>query len=140
MSQFVVYRPSDRIRLSFEGSGITLVLAPLSHEQRIRLASQARTEAGAEVSNANQIYSDTLKMSIKGIEGVDLRYPDGSKFELDFEADALTEASLDCLTQVFETEKLAGISLSLLRNKLKFELVDGVEVEARKTKKKQSPQ
>lgn len=104
----VILRPSDKIRLQFP-EGVVFTVSPLSQEARGKLRALYDTVGGEDKTNAPLVARETLRMTIKEVEGV--QYADGTPFRLEFGPDGcLTEACAEeiCNVSFYGDQLLIG--------------------------------
>lgn len=123
----VIYRTTDKVALKV--GDVTLLVSPLSAYQKAIVMSQTKMRGGKEVPDAMQMALLTLRYSVKGIEGHDATYADGSVFALTFNGDGLDDDSLTGLMQILDSAKLNQIAAQLLTTGIADLSVEGVEVE-----------
>lgn len=132
MDELIVYRTTDRVPVRF--GEVSLLIAPLDAGQYANISGFTKLNAGVQEVDGQRMVNATLRYSIKGIEGVSAKYPDGTEFELKFdEAGNLTEDSLSELWQVLDRNKLSEMAAKLFAGGLKNLQIEGVEVELPKT-------
>jgi len=93
----IIYRPTDRIELAFEGFKVWV--SPLSVEQKAILQGLYRTISGEDKTNAHHVAVETLRMTVKEVEGVFLS--DDQPYQLQFGPDGcLTPTCAEELTNL----------------------------------------
>lgn len=132
----IVYRKEDRIKVKV--GNITVKISPLTYREK----AEAQAMIMSNTTNAGMdgsLYA--LKCCIKEIEG--LKLPDGSKYELKFEDDKLTDECVDDLTNIEENDKLFLACLAFLNgipkkfiNPITGEELEGVKIIKEKSGKK----
>ena len=121
----VVYRKSDRIKLKFKD--LVVSIAPLSFAEK-----SAVHDAISKDPLKGSI--EALKYCLKDIEGLTLA--DGSKYELEFEGDKLTDNVIDDLTNIEGIDELYIVALNMLNavpkdsfiNPATGEPLEGIEI------------
>lgn len=97
-----ILRPTDRIRLCFP-EGVVITVAPLTQEARGKLRALYQTLGGEDQTNAPLVARETLRMTVKNVEGV--LYGDGTPFQCVFDPHEdkqgrLTEQCAEELTNI----------------------------------------
>ena len=125
----IIYRPSDRIPVKV--GKFTVLISPLSAEQRTQISSLTKLKAGKEVIDHAAMMMQTLKCTIKGIEGVeDATFADGSKFELEFDdSGELTKDGLTALYEVLGSKPLSDIVAKIISHSMDKDDIPGVKFE-----------
>lgn len=132
----VVYRKQDRIKVKI--GSLVVKLAPLSYREKSEAQSMIMKN-DPQAAMDGSIYA--VRCAVKEIEGIKL--PDGSKYELQFENDMLTEECVDDLTNLEENDSLFVACLALLNgipkkfiNPVTGEEIEGVKIIKEKSAKK----
>lgn len=122
----VVYRTTDKIPVRFPNNRVVFI-SPMSSGQRTELMGMTHIEGGNVVVDHN-VMNQAIKWSVKGIEGFDDTYADGSKLELEFDENGhLTEDSLTELEQALGRNKVLEFAAQLAaRERLQDCVVEGV--------------
>jgi hypothetical protein len=120
----IVYRTTDRIPVKM--GPVTAWVSPFSYEQKIKLASCTKLQAGVEQIDAHKIALLSVKFAIKEVEGLtDLN---GQPYELAFDTDGtLTEECVSDLMQIVGSSSLAAICYKLSLN-IENHKLEGAEV------------
>lgn len=125
-----IYLSTDRIKATFEG--LSLIISPLTHSQKILIASHSKQVEGKAVATREGIV-ETIRQSVKGIEGfVDASgdplvavFDESGVLDAEF-ADTLTDylmghelnvaAMMIASKRIDEVkEKLAGVEIEIVK-------------------------
>lgn len=125
----IIYKPTDRISLKI-GDAIIKV-SPLTALQKANLMSLTKMVGGAEVADTSLMAIMTIKYCIKEVSGIEAHYADGEPFVLTYDPDGtISEESLTCITQIFDTGLLTQIAAQMLTTGVQSIKVPGVEIQA----------
>lgn len=120
----IVYTKNDRIKVKM--NDLVITLAPLTYMQK----SNVQNEINKDPMSGSVL---TLKYCIKGIDG--LQNVDGSKYELQFENEMLTDEAIDDLTNIHGIESLYIAALNLVNgvpeyfyNPMNGNKLEGIEI------------
>jgi len=123
-----IYRPSDKVPVKI--GEFTFYVCPLTLDQKGTINSFGHMEGGEFKADPIKVTKAYLKYSLKGFEGPDVCYPDGSKFELKFdESGLLSDQSIEeiaCLDQIIGLIKV--ITSWIVQNRVYDPKIKGVEV------------
>lgn len=103
-----LYRVSDRVPVKLDG--LVVKISPLKYDQKAEMQTMLLDGTPLSMVKAAQY---AVKCCVKDVDGLELQ--DGSKYELEFENDMLTD---DCVSDLFnipQSEKLAFICTELLQ-------------------------
>lgn len=96
----VIHRLTDKIPVRI--GEITFWMSPISWEDRTRLLSFTKMVSGQEVTDAMKMAAETIRCSLKDIEGVE--YADETPYELTF--DSNHRLSDECLAELWQLENI----------------------------------
>ena len=115
-----LYRTTDKVPIKIDK--IKFYISPLqySHKEEIQAELlKAQSDPMAVVRAAKL----SIQYSVKGVDGVE--NVDGSKFELEFENEVLTEQSVSDLLNIDQDDKLSFVCTSFL-NGIPKDFIDPV--------------
>ena len=99
-------------RISLKIGKVTFKLAPMTYLHKQELAQCTRLVSGEEHFDLLLAQSIYIKYSLKEVDG--LKLYDGSKYELEFEGDYLTDGCVSEILNIEEKEKFCTAAWQLL--------------------------
>lgn len=109
-----IYRSSDRINLQI--GDVAVKVAPLTFHQKseIQLAIAESGKTGDTMGVLKAAFL-CVKYAVKEINGVEA--PDGSKYELQFENEVLSDESVNDLFNLEESDALSIVCINLMKGR-----------------------
>lgn len=122
-----IYLPSDRIKVTFQG--LSLIVSPLTHAQKILVASHSKQVEGKAIATREGIV-ETIKQSVKGVEGFVDANDEPLVAELD-ESGILTQVFAEVLVEYLMGHELnvAAMMIASKRIDEAKKTLEGVEIE-----------
>ncbi len=111
-----IYKVEDRIPVKIDD--IKIIIAPLTYEVKCEIQAELVTGSPLAIVKAAKM---AIQHGVKGIEGVE--HSDGSEYQLDFEANALTEDCVSDLLNIDQDNKISFVCTKLLEG-IPSEFVD----------------
>ena len=128
-----IYLSTDRIKATFQG--LSLIISPLTHSQKILIASHSKQVEGKAVATREGIV-ETIRQAVKGVEGFQDAAGDPLVAEID-ESGILTQDFADVLVEYLMGHEL-NVAAMMIASKRIEELkakIEGVEIEVLKKSK-----
>ena len=129
-----VFLPSDRFEVSADG--ITLVVSPLTHAQRLVISSFAKTVEGV-ATPTRESYKETLRQAVKGFSG----FVDYNDEPLQFKSDdqgIMTEELAESLVDMLMGTQVGAAALLVSARKMDVVKKNLENVEIKLEKKSQA--
>ena len=102
-----IYKTTDRIPVKIDS--LKFSLSPLGFEQKSEIQAELLTGQPMSIVKAAKL---AIKYAVKGLDGVQCM--DGSKYELEFDNEVLSDSCVDDLLNLDQDDKLSFVCTTLL--------------------------